>query len=119
MTDEIWCTTSGDVSSRLAILEITSVRSFSGRRLTSWAAAAPSRCAMMSAMVCGCSLRTNFDSCCGSVWVNEVKPAVVLTDLVTRSYIDFAASPPSALSSKRLTASAPPRVAGPAPPISL
>ena len=68
--------TSGEISSRLAMRVRTSARSASGSSETSCAALVAFRCARISAIVCGCSARMNFDSCCGSARSSEVKPAV-------------------------------------------
>jgi hypothetical protein len=76
MTAEIRDTTSGDTSSRLAIRVRTSARSVSGSSVASCAPLDGLRCARISAIVCGCSPRMNFDSCCGSAFSSDVKPAV-------------------------------------------
>ena len=66
MTDEMRVMTSGEISSRVAMRVSTSTRSSSGSELASCAACAGLRCARISAIVCGCSPRMNFESCCGS-----------------------------------------------------
>ena len=74
---------------------ITSMRSSSGSVLASCAACAGFRCARISAMVCGCSLRMNLDSCCGSAFSSPVKAIVDSNDLITRSSTRRAISGPS------------------------
>ena len=75
----------------------TSTRRSSGSSVTSCAALAGFRCARISAIVCGCSPRMNFESCSGSAFSSEVKPAVDWNDRMTRSMIRRAASSPSVL----------------------
>src|SRR2546425_996283 len=97
MTPEIRVMTSGEISSRLAMRVSTSTRNTSGSSVTSCAALLGLRCARISAIVCGCSPRMNFESCCGSAFSSDVKPAVDWNDRSTRSMILRAPSAPSDL----------------------
>ncbi len=59
-------------------------------------------------MVCGCSLRMNFDSCCGSARSNPVNAIVDSNDLITRSSTRRAMSGPSVFTSSFCAYSTPP-----------
>ena len=66
------------------------------------------RCARISAIVCGCSPRMNFESCCGLVFSMVAKPSFRWNDRITRSNTRRAMSGPSDLVSRRLACSTPP-----------
>ena len=87
----------------------TSTRSSSGSSVASWAALAGCRCARISAIVCGCSPRMNFESCCGSARSSEAKPAFDWNARITRSIMRRAVSGPKLLISTRLANSMSPR----------
>ncbi len=108
ITAEMRVMTSGEISSRFAMRVITSMRNSSGSVLASCAACAGLRCARISAMVCGCSLRMNLDNCCGSALSRPVKAIDDSNDLITRSSTRRAISGPSDLTSTFWAYSTPP-----------
>ena len=87
MTPRCGAITSGEISSSVAMRISTSARMLVGQLRRAAARRWPAfRCARISAIVCGCSPRMNFESCCGLARLERWRtPAVELNDLTTRS----------------------------------
>ena len=89
------------MSSSIAMRVTTSTRSSSGSSVISSAALPGFRCARISAIVCGCSPRMNFESCSGSAFSSDAKPAVEFIDRRMRSMTRCADCSPSVRTSSR------------------